>query len=176
MDSDILLPLALNFMMISLVSIGGGGSTIPEMHRNAVDSHGWMSSAQFAELYALAQAAPGPTTTMFASLIGWKAAGPWGALVAVTSILGPSSLVTYFVNRSWESFREAQWREIVQAGLVPVTVGLMFAAAWLVSSGAVHGWPTLAVTVLSAAAMVMTRLNPLWMIAAGAMAGLLGWL
>ena len=175
MDTGVLLSLALNFMMISLISIGGGGATLPEMHRHAVDNHGWMTSAQFAELYALAQAAPGPTTTMFTSLIGWKAAGPWGALVAVSSILGPSCLLTYFVNRSWESFREARWREIAQAGLIPVTVGLMFAAAWLVSSGAVHGWPTLVIAALSAAAMLMTRLNPLWMIGAGAVAGLLGW-
>lgn len=175
MDTAVLLALSLNFMMISLLSIGGGGATIPEMHRNAVDSHGWMTSSQFAELYALAQAAPGPTTTMFASLIGWKAAGPWGALVAVSSILAPSCLLTYFGNRTWERYRETRWREIVQAGLVPVTVGLMFAAAWLVTSGAVHGWPTLVIAALSAAAMLMTRWNPLWMIGAGAVAGLLGW-
>jgi chromate transporter len=84
-------------------------------------------------------------------------------------------LLTYFGNRAWDRYRETRWREIVQAGLVPVTVGLMFAAAWLVSSGAVHGWPTLVIAALSAAAMIMTRWNPLWMIAAGAVAGLLGW-
>jgi chromate transporter len=172
---DTLLNLAFNFMMISLLSVGGGGSTIPEMHRNAVDSQGWMSSAQFSELYALAQAAPGPTTTMFVSLIGWKAAGPLGALVAVSSVLGPSCLVTYFVSRTWDRFKEATWRELAQAGLIPVTIGLMFAAAWLVTSGAVHGWPTLAIAAVSALVMATTRLNPLWMISAGAVAGLLGW-
>jgi chromate transporter len=134
-----------------------------------------MSSAQFSELYALSQAAPGPTTTMFASLIGWKAAGPVGALVAVSSILGPSCLLTYFVGRTWDRFKAAPWRELAQAGLVPVTVGLMFAAAWLVTRGAVQGWPTLAIAAVSSLVMAVTRVHPLWMIAAGALAGLLGW-
>lgn len=116
MPADVLLNLAANFMMISLLSVGGGAGTLPEMHRNAVDSQGWMSSAQFAELYALAQ-----------------------------------------------------------AGLIPVTVGLMFAAAWLVSSGAVHGWPTLVIAAVSALIMATTRLNPRRIIAAGAVAGLMGW-
>jgi chromate transporter len=174
MDAAVLLQLMLDFSIISLLSIGGGVTTIPEMHRNVVERDSWMSGAQFSELYAIAQAAPGPTTTMFAALLGWKLAGPLGALVATTSILAPSCLLCYFSATTWERFRNAPWHEMVQAGLVPVTIGLLFAAAWLVGSGAIHTWKALAVSAAAAALMMVTRLNPLWFIAGGAMAGVLG--
>jgi Chromate transporter len=44
--------------------------------------HHWMSSAQFAALYALAQVAPGPNV-MYIPLIGWQVAG-WAGVAATT--------------------------------------------------------------------------------------------
>ena len=66
---DTLTALALIFSQLSVVAFGGGNTTLPEMHRQVVDVHHWMSNADFAALYALAQAAPGPNL-MVAPLIG----------------------------------------------------------------------------------------------------------
>lgn len=173
-DPSVFWHLLAEFAGISLLSIGGGVPTISEMHRNAVERHEWMTGAQFSEMYAIAQAAPGPTTTMFAALIGWSAAGFAGALVSTFAILAPSSVLTYAVVQAWDRFRDAPWREVVQAGLVPVTVGLMFAAGYLVASGAVHGWGGFALMLGGAALMLFTRLHPVWIIAGGGLAGLIG--
>lgn len=168
--------LALDYLGISLLAVGAGVTTLPEMHRNAVERHGWMSNAQFAELFSLSQAAPGPTTTMFTALVGWHAAGPLGAIVAVAGFLAPSSLLAYYSNAMWDRFRHSPWRERIQAGLVPVAVGLMFAAAWLVADGADHSPVAYAATAMACVLMLATRLNPLWLVAAGAVAGLMGWM
>ncbi len=71
---DVYLALLLQFMLLSLMAVGGANVLLPEMHRFAVEGRGWMSSKEFSELFALAQAAPGPNV-LFVSVIGWKAAG-----------------------------------------------------------------------------------------------------
>ena len=63
-----------NFALLSLLAFGGANAVMPEMHRLAVDRHGWMTDADFADLFALAQAAPGPNA-MIVTLIGLRAAG-----------------------------------------------------------------------------------------------------
>ena len=39
--------LALVFVQISLLAFGGGNTILPEMHRQIVDIHGWMSAREF---------------------------------------------------------------------------------------------------------------------------------
>jgi len=72
----ILADLALTFGVLSLIAFGGMPSVMPEMQRLVVDVKGWTTHAQFIQLFAIAQAAPGPNV-LIVSLIGWKAAGFW---------------------------------------------------------------------------------------------------
>ena len=165
--------LALLFAELSLLAFGGGNSVLPEMQRRMVDVHGWMTAAQFNALFGLAQAAPGPNM-MVATLLGWRLAGVWGALVATAAMFGPSSLVTGIALRAWERFRHAPWRRAVQAGLVPVTAGLVSAGAAVVAATAA-GTPSLAGVAAAAAALsIATKLHPLWLLGAGAVFGALG--
>jgi chromate transporter len=165
--------LALLFAELSLLAFGGGNSVLPEMQRRMVDVHGWMTAAQFNALFGLAQAAPGPNM-MVVTLLGWRLAGVWGALVATAAMFGPSSLVTGIALRAWERFRHAPWRRAVQAGLVPVTAGLVSAGAAVVAATAA-GTPALAGVAAAAAALsIATKLHPLWLLGLGAAFGLSG--
>jgi len=84
----ILLELGLYFAVLSLLSFGGMSSVLPEMQRYMVDVKGWMSATEFMQLFAVAQAAPGPNVLM-SSLVGWKVAGFAGSLVALGAMCGP---------------------------------------------------------------------------------------
>ncbi|HEX3346588.1 MAG TPA: chromate transporter [Acetobacteraceae bacterium] len=168
-----LLALAGIFSELSLLAIGGGNTVVAEMHRQVVDVHGWMSSADFAALFALAQAAPGPNL-MICALIGWRVAGLSGAMVSMAGIVGPSSLLAGLTWTVWERFREARWRTRIQRGLVPVTVGLICASALLVALSADTRWTLAAITVAVIAVALATKLHPLWLLAAGALAGVAG--
>ena len=168
-----LLALALIFAELSLLAFGGGNSVLPEMQRRFVEVHGWMTAAQFNALFGLAQAAPGPNM-MVVTLLGWRVAGFWGALVATAAMFGPSSLLTGIALRAWDRFRHAPWRRAVQAGLVPVTVGLVAAGAALIASTAAATPALAGVTAAAAALSVATRLHPLWLLGAGAVLGGLG--
>jgi len=171
--SETLTALALIFSQLSLVAFGGGNTTLPEMHRQVVDVHHWMTGADFAALYALAQAAPGPNL-MVVPLIGWQVAGLAGMLVTTLAIFGPSSIVTVVALRLWRRFKDSPWRATVQAGLVPISVGLVAASATIIARAVDHDWIFVAITAVSTAVLLRFRIHPLWMLALGAAIGWTG--
>jgi chromate transporter len=166
----VLLSLAALFAELSLLAFGGGNTILPEMQRQAVEVHHWMSARDFSAMYALAQAAPGPNM-MVVTLIGWRVAGWAGVLVSSLAKFGPSSIVTGLAMQVWRRFKDAPWRRAVQAGLVPVTVGLVAASALLITQASDHEWIFVAVTAICAAMTLTKRVHPLWALALGALVG-----
>jgi chromate transporter len=163
--------IALYFLLLSMMAIGGANAVIPDMHRELVELRGWMSGNEFVSLVALAQAAPGPNV-LIVSLLGWKLAGLSGALVATAAMCIPSSLTTYFFTRFWQRFQHARWRAVVQAGLVSITIGLILASGYVLTRAADHDWMAYAMTGLTALCAVKSKIHPLWLLA---LAGLLGY-
>ena len=163
--------LAAIFGQLSVLAIGGVAPVLPELQRQVTDVHGYMDRPTFAALFALAQAAPGPNM-MVSTLIGLHVAGFTGALVATGALIGPSSMLTFITARLWHRFRERPWRRVVQAGLVPVTVGLVAASAALLSVATTQGLVTAGITGATAVILVTTRWHPLWLLGAGAVLGI----
>jgi chromate transporter len=171
--TSVLLALAAIFTELSLLAFGGGNTILPEMQRQVVEVHQWMSAREFGAMFALAQASPGPNM-MIVTLIGWRVAGWQGALVATLAKFGPSSIVTAFALRVWRRYRDAPWRSIVQMGLVPMTVGLVAASAALIVRASDHSWSLGIITAVATLVTLTTRVHPLWVLAGGALAGLSG--
>jgi chromate transporter len=171
---DRLTILAMDFAMLSLLSVGGASSVLPEMHRSLVEVQGWMTSREFAELYALAQASPGPNV-LVVSLFGWQAAGLAGALVATLAMVIPSSVLTFHADRMlWRAPGAAVWRDIIDNALAPVTVGLIAASGVLVAGTNKEHVMALVLTAACALISWRTKFHPLWLIAIGAVAGVTG--
>lgn len=168
----VLATLALVFAGLSLLAVGGANALVPEMARQAA-AFGWAGPAEFAGLFALAQAAPGPNM-LVVTLIGWRVAGLAGALAATAAFVAPAALLTYHVAHLWQRFREAPWRQRVQAGLTPVTVGLVMAAAVVLCRASAQTPGTALVLAASTAALLATRLHPLWLLALGGGLGAAG--
>lgn len=168
-----LISLAVIFSQLSLLAFGGGNTILPEMQRQVVDIHHWMTAQDFSAMFALAQAAPGPNM-MVVTLVGWHVAGWQGLLVSSLAKFGPSSIVTALALHGWERIKHKPWRARVQAGLVPMTVGLVAASAALIAHASDHEWILLAITLVGAGVVFKTRLHPLWVLAAGALIGLSG--
>lgn len=168
-----LLDLAEVYAQLSLLAFGGSNAVIPEMQRQVVDVHRWMTAHEFAALYALAQAAPGPNM-MVVSLVGWRVAGFWGALVTTGAVATPSSILTLLVSGVWFRFKDANWRKALQAGLQPVTAGLIMASAGLLIQTTAVDWTAAAVIVVTAALFMFSKLHPMLILAAAAAAGAVG--
>ena len=41
------------FGVLSLLSIGGGNTVLPEMHLQAVNGHHWLTNGQFADIFSI---------------------------------------------------------------------------------------------------------------------------
>ncbi len=173
--------LCLNFATLSLISIGGGMAVVPDMHRFLVLEHRWLTEAQFGGSVALAQVAPGPNI-LFVALMGWYLSaaplGPWAApLVAVLCLLcmvGPSSVLALHARRWVERHREVRSVKAFQQGLAPVVVALLFSSAVYVYPSSALSLRDLALATLCGVSFVLlmkTRLNLMWLLGAGAVAG-----
>jgi len=174
-DDSPLFGLAGHFALLSLFAIGGANAAIPEMHRVAVEVQHWMSDRQFADMFAISQVSPGPNV-IIVTLIGYHVAGVAGALVATAAMCGPSCLFAFWVARMWDRFKDAPWRIAIQSGLVPVSLGLMAASAFVVAGVADKSIMAAGITAATALVAFFTRVNPLWLFAAAAAIGLFGWL
>ena len=162
-----------HFLALSLMSIGGAITLVPDMHRRLVEEGGLMSDADFTGSVALAQAAPGPNV-LFVALMGWHAAGVVGALVSMVGIMLPSTTLALAVSR-WVAQRR-EWHSVraFQDGMTPVTMGLLLATGW-------HLMPPLdtqprAWALAAAVALLVwrTRVRLIWLVAGGALLGALG--
>lgn len=161
--------LALRFMLLSMVAVGGGATVLPDMQRMA-EAQGWLDPATFASYYALTQCAPGPNILVVA-LVGLHVAGIAGALAASAGMLVPSSILAYFVAGGWARFRDAPWRRQLAAALLPVVGGLVVAAGVLIAEAAALTWVSFAITAAVALLSVTTRVNLLLLLVAAAAAG-----
>nr|WP_208646025.1 chromate transporter [Rahnella bruchi] len=167
----VLLSLALLFTELSLLAFGGGNTILPEMQRAVVQVHHWMSAQEFSALFALAQAAPGPNM-MIVPLIGWQVAGWSGLLVSSLAKFGPSSVVTLIVMGGWKRYKDRPWRQVIQRGLVPVTVGLVVSSGLLIAKASATTLPLAGVIALCTLLALNKRIHPLWVLAVGAVLGM----
>ena len=173
MSVVLLAQLAWRFAILGLVAIGGANAVVPEMHRYVVEVERWMTDQEFAALFAIANAAPGPNV-LIVTLVGWHVAGLAGALVTTVAMIGPPALLVYGVFHLWSRMASAPWRPTVQAGLSAVTVGLVAATGWILIQATALSAPLVAVSLATAAVSWLTKVNPLWCFAAAAALGAAG--
>lgn len=167
-----LIALFARFLLLSLLAVGGAITVAPDMHRFVVDEHAWLTDAQFAASISLAQASPGPNI-LFVTLIGWTAGGWKGALVATVGIMLPSATVALLAFRWMERLRASPWVRAFRSGMAPITIGLLLATGWLLAAPGQRPPILLAVTAATTLLVLTTRLNPLWLLAGGAVVGAL---
>lgn len=172
--SPALIALTIHFGLLSLLAFGGAGALTPEIHRVVVEQQGWLTQREFVDYFAIAQAAPGPNV-LFITLIGWHVAGVVGALAATLAMCLPGAAFTWVIAGLWQRFRDHPLRQRIQQGIAPLTVGLVCCTAWVMIRLADHQTTAYLLTATTALLSWRTRLNPLWLLAAGALLGALGY-
>jgi chromate transporter len=172
------------FLLLSLMSVGGAISTSSEMHRFLVEQHHWLTQAQFNDAIALAQAAPGPNV-LFVALMGWQvgvnagsyAAAVFGVLVTMTGIMLPSTILTYSAAQWGHRNRELRAVRAFKQGMAPVVIALLLSTSWLLArhDGALARDGGVWLLALASGLLLWrTRLHLLWILAAGTLLGALG--
>ena len=159
------------FASLSLLSIGGGNTVLPEMHLKSVSDYGWLTDQQFADVFAISQTAPGPSI-LIVTLIGYKAAGVLGAILATVAMMIPAGILVYLVAQIWERAKDSPLRVAIERGFAPLTVGLVLASGYVMSRAADHDWRAYVLTAICTGIFTFTKINPLVIVT---IAGVLGY-
>ena len=161
------------FGLMSLFAVGGANAAIPEMHRIAVDVRHWMTDKQFADIFAISQLTPGPNV-LIVTLIGYAVAGVVGALAATLAMCVPTAVLAYYVSGLLARSAHSRWPGIIQAALVPLSIGLMAASGLILAQTTDRSVVAVLITAATATLAFVTRLNPFWMLLAGGLLGFAG--
>jgi chromate transporter len=166
--------LVAHLIVLSMISFGGIPAMLPNLRDYVVTANGWITDQDFANCFAVVQAIPGPNMILMMSFIGWKIGGLPIAIASAFATFVPPCAISFVVFRWWERFRDASWQGPVRRGLTPVTIGLVIAGGYAMAQASDVGWASVAVTVAAGGLLLLTRINPLWMLGAGAALGGLG--
>ncbi|OBK75041.1 chromate transporter [Mycobacterium sp. 1274761.0] len=169
------------FASLSLLSIGGGNAVLPEMHMQAVKGHHWLTDSQFADVFSISQAAPGPSILIVA-LVGYGAGlevggipgAIIGGVVATVAMVMPAATLVYVLTLFWQKAQRSKLRAAVEKGFAPLTVGLILATAMVMSRAADHDWRAYLLTAVCTGIFVFTNVNPLIVVLGAGVIGYLG--
>ena len=179
------LNLSAHYLTLSLLSVGGAITTLPEMHRFLVEQQRWLSDAQFNASIAIAQASPGPNV-LFVALMGWNiginaggmGSALFGALLTMTCILLPSTALSYMTARWSHRNRHRRSVRAFKQGMSPIVIALLVATGWILASAhqdPANDWRLWLLTAATTLTIWRSKIHLLWLLAAGALLGGFGW-
>ena len=161
--------LAWTALKVGALSYGGGFVIIPLMQEDAVETYGWMTSAEFVNAVAYGQLTPGPVVQTVA-IVGWAAAGLGGALLASAIAFAPSFLVIGLTGERFDRLRRSGAARAFLDGAGPAAAGAILGAAVPLFDALAETWQY---AVLAAAGLLLVfGRPPIWALAGGAAAGL----
>lgn len=160
------------FFKIGLFAVGGGLVTVPFLF-DLSEKYGWFSSAELADMIAVAQSTPGPVGINMATYVGFKVAGLGGAVVATLSEVLPSMIVVYLIARALAKWQNNPQLDKILAGIRPAVLSLILFAGWGIAKETITDYKSLAVMLGLLAVMRLLKKSPIYFIAASAVIGLI---
>ena len=122
-----------------VLGYGGGPSVIPLIRYEAVSRYRWLDAEEFGEIFALANALPGPIATKMAAYIGYRLKGALGAVVAVLSHIFPSSFAMIVLLSAVQTLSSSPVIQGMIAAVTPVIAVMLGIMAYEFAERAVKG-------------------------------------
>ena len=166
--------LVLFFLKVGAVLYGSGYVLIAFLRADLVERWHWLTEAQLLDAVAVGQITPGPVFTT-ATFIGYQLGGPVAALAATVAIFLPAFVFVAASGPLLPRLRRSPTAGAFLDGVNAASLALLAVVAVLIARDAVvdaPAWPAaLALAGASLAALAATRINPTWLVVAGAVVG-----
>lgn len=181
--SSLLWQIFVLFTRVALFSWGGGPASLALMQRE-VTAVGWVSSPEFADAVAFGNALPGPIAPQVSAFIGYKLAGIWGAVAAVTGTVIPTTVLMLVLVIYFYSIKDSPVIKAMLTAVRPVVVGLLLWTAYEMAmtvfnvrktglgEALVQGWDKAIIVIAAFCLLVFTQINPVFIILGAAALGL----
>ena len=171
------------FTRVALFSWGGGPASLALMQREVVAA-GWSTSAEFADAVAMGNALPGPIAPQVSAYFGYKLAGVPGSIAAVTGTVLPTTVLMMIMVVYFFHIKDTPVVKSMLTGVRPVVIGLLLWTAYAMASSVfgvaqvgwgsalARGWDQVLIVIIAFALLVLTRVNPVFLILGAALLGL----
>ncbi len=164
--------LFLTFLKIGSVLYGSGYVLLAFLRTDLVVHYGWLSDTQLLDAIAIGQVTPGPLFTT-ATFIGYQLGGFSGALLATLGIFLPSFVFVAISNPFIPRLRDSPWFGALLDGVNSSALGLMAAVTWQIGRASLVDLFTVLLGLLALILLLRYKLNSTWLIAGGALLGIL---
>ncbi|MDR1943290.1 MAG: chromate transporter [Synergistaceae bacterium] len=158
---------------LGCAAYGGGPSVIPLLQTEVVKVRQWMHIEDFMDALAVGNALPGPIATKMAAVIGHKVAGFAGATMAVLGMILPSIILVLLLLKLVGMVKDNPKILSMLKGLRPVVVAMLAYTAYSMAPSSMKGASTWCIGLIALLLMIFTKINPVWIIAAGAATGVI---
>jgi chromate transporter len=162
---------AAEFLKLGLVVFGSGYVLLAFLRRDLVAGLGWLSARQVLDAVVAGQVTPGPLFTT-ATFLGYLLGGFPAAMVATAAIFLPSFVLVAALEPLIGRVRRSPWAGAALDGVTVAALGLMAGVAIDLGRTAVIDPLTGVIAVAALLVMLSWRPNPLWLVLAGAAAGI----
>ena len=135
--------LLLVYLKVGLFGFGGGYAMLSLIQNEIVTKHAWLTEQQFTDIIAVSQVTPGPIGINSATYVGYSVTGSvWGSILATVAVCIPSFIMVIAIALAFAKVRHNRWVDAVFTGIRPASVGLIAAAALMLSlrAGFIGNW------------------------------------
>jgi chromate transporter len=167
-----LLSLLLYFFKVGAVLFGSGYVLLAVLRADLVVHLHWLNDAQLLDAIAVSQATPGPFFTV-ATFIGYILAGWQGAALATVGMFLPAFLYVGITAGFLPNLRKSPFAGAFLDGVNAAAVALMAFVGWQFGRTALVNLPAILLALLSAVLVFRFKINSVWLVLGGALAGIL---
>ena len=161
------------FMKIGAFTFGGGYAMIPLIEKEIVNKYQWLTMKQFTDLIAIAEMTPGPMAVNSATLVGYKVAKFWGAVVSTVGVVLPSFLVIWAIASVFSQFQNNPTVQAAFRGLRPAVLGLIIVAAISISKTSILSeYKSILIVIGTVIALTIFKIHPILVLIISAITGI----
>ena len=150
------LELAWLFLKTGLFSFGGAYASLAFLQQGAVENHHWLTTSQFLDGVAMSVATPGPFM-LFATFVGYMAAGIPGAIVATVFVFLPSFVFVLLGARYVEQVRNNRPVQAFLSGVSAAVVGVILVVSIDLAREAIVGISSAVITAIAFVSIVVFK-------------------
>ncbi len=118
------------FGRIGLLSFGGPAAQIALMHREVVETRGWLSEQKFLNTISFCMLLPGPEAMQIATYVGWRLQGVLGGIIAGGLFVLPGALVILGLALLYTVYGQVPLVQTAFLGVQAAVIAIVLKALW----------------------------------------------
>ena len=161
------------FFKIGMFTLGGGYAMIPIIEEEVVNRHKWVDKQEMLDLIAIAQSCPGVFAINISIFVGYKLRKVRGAIATALGTALPSFLIILAIAMFFHQFEDNRVIAAMFRGIRPAVVALIAVPTFNLAKSAQLNWFTVWIPIVSALAIWLMGVSPIWIIIAAGIGGVL---